>query len=177
MKFSYRVNERMYLEAFNLRFWKLRVKVIFGVLVVIALLEILILSLAILEGLSTGIGLLQTIQGDSQRSSLLLLILIFFVAGFVLLFPRWRVSRIYRRNPARDGIFTASATPEHLEVTLEATGASCFKWSFYKYWKEGKNVIILATHSGQCQVLPKAGLSDAQQNELRGILAAALPKN
>ena len=46
MKFSYRVNERMYLEAFNLRFWKLRVKVIFGVLVVIALLEILILSLS-----------------------------------------------------------------------------------------------------------------------------------
>jgi hypothetical protein len=37
-------------------------------------------------------------------------------------------------------------------------------------------LIVLVLHSGAYFMISKAGLSDPQQNELRGILTAALPK-
>jgi hypothetical protein len=176
MEFNYRINEKMYLEAFSLHFWTPRRKLAFGFFGVIALFEIIQLSIAIEEGNRAGQGFVQAIAGDRATFSLVVLASLVLVSGVALLLPRWRIVRIYKRNPARDGIASVSATLEQLEVKIEGTGSSCFKWSFYKYWMEGRNVIVLALHTGQYQLLPKAGLSDAQQSELRGILSAVLPK-
>jgi hypothetical protein len=63
-----------------------------------------------------------------------------------------------------------------MEIRVGSTGVSRFNWSLYKFWREGKNVFIVELRSGQYQCLPKRGLSEAQREELRGILTAALPK-
>jgi hypothetical protein len=176
MEFSYRLTEKMYLEAFSLHFWRLWRKIAFSFIAVIALLEFFFLSLAIRDGLSSGEGLFSTLESDGVTPHLFLFSLVVILSGVVLLMPRWRIIRIYRKNPERDGIILVTVTSEHLDVAIEGTGNSCFKWSFYKYWREGKNVIVLTLYSGQYQLLPKSGLSEAQQDELRGILTAALPK-
>src|ERR1035437_2865713 len=169
MEFSYRISEKLYLEAFYLHFWRLWRKIAYSVIVLITLLELILLFVAIKDGLSAGEGIVSTLQSDGVNGNFFLFCLLVILLGFVFLLPRWRIVRIYRKNPEREGMVLVKITSEQLDVAIEGTGNSCFKWPFYKYWREGKNVIVLTLYSGQYQLLPKIGLSEAQRDELRGI--------
>jgi hypothetical protein len=67
-------------------------------------------------------------------------------------------------------------TPELISTQNTAGTSSKTGWNIYDYWHEGKGIILLVYHSGAYFLLSLASLSDAQRDELRAILAAAIPK-
>ena len=87
-----------------------------------------------------------------------------------------RLRRLYRKDPRMQGQFTVSITPDFISTENTAGTTSKCAWNVYDYWCEGKDVIVLAFHSGSYFILSLAGLSEPQQGELRGILKAALRK-
>ena len=87
-----------------------------------------------------------------------------------------RLRRLYRKDPRMQGQFTVNITPEFVSTENTAGTTSKCSWNVYDYWCEGKNVIVLAFHSGSYFILSLAGLSEPQQGELRGILTASLKK-
>jgi hypothetical protein len=87
-----------------------------------------------------------------------------------------RLHRLYRKDPRMQGQFTVNITPDAIFTENTAGTTSNCAWNVYDYWCEGKNVIVLTFHSGSYSILSLAGLSEAQQGELRGILSAVLKK-
>ena len=87
-----------------------------------------------------------------------------------------RLRRLYHDDPRMQGQFTVSITPEFVLTENTAGTTSKCSWNVYDYWCEGKNVIVLAFHSGSYFILGLAGLSEPQRSELRGILKTALRK-
>jgi hypothetical protein len=87
-----------------------------------------------------------------------------------------QLRRQYRKDPAMQGQFTINITPESISTHNTAGSSSNTGWNIYDYWREGKGMILIVCQSGVAVPISLAGLSEAQQNELRGILAAALPK-
>jgi len=74
------------------------------------------------------------------------------------------------------GEFTVSVTPQSISIRNTEGTSFTSVWSVYERWREGKNLIVLIFRSGGYSTLNIAGLSEFQRDELRGILAAALPK-
>ena len=87
-----------------------------------------------------------------------------------------RLHRLYQKDPRMQGQFTVNITRDAISTENTAGTTSNSSWNIYDYWCEGKNVIVLTFHSGSYSILSLAGLSEAQQGELRGILRAALPR-
>jgi hypothetical protein len=87
-----------------------------------------------------------------------------------------RLQRVYRKDPSMQGQYTVSVTPESVATQNTAGTSSKTGWNIYNYWREGKDVILLVFHSGSYFLLSVRELPDAQRDELRGILTAALPK-
>jgi hypothetical protein len=87
-----------------------------------------------------------------------------------------RLRRIYRKDPFMQGQFTVSILPESISIQNTAGSSSHTEWNVYERWREGKDVIVLKLQSGAYSAMSVAGLSNAQRDELRGILSAALPK-
>ena len=176
MEFSYKLNKEIYLEAFRLYHWKLWRRLVVACFVMIALLDLVVLAIITREGRSQGQQLFETLSLDPAISCLFLLVVLILVSASSIMLPQWRISRMYRKNPERDAIVTLTVTLEQFGVRLEGKGNSSFNWTLYKYWREGKNVIILALHMGQHQFIPKTDLTPTQLDELRSILSTALPK-
>jgi hypothetical protein len=84
--------------------------------------------------------------------------------------------RRYRKDPSMQGQFTVNITQESISTQNTAGSSSRTGWNIYKHWREEKGLILLVFHSGAYFLLSLAGLSEPQRDELRGILAAALPK-
>ncbi len=84
--------------------------------------------------------------------------------------------RRYRKDPSMQGQFTVDITPESIGTQNTAGTSGRTGWNIYDYWREGKDIILLVFHSGAYLLLSVADLSEAQRDELRGILAATLPK-
>ena len=97
---------------------------------------------------------------------------ILVVGGLVPL----RLHYMYRKDPRMLGQFSVNITRD--SITTETTVGTLAKssWNVYDYWSEEKGVIILMFHSGAYSIVSLAGLSEAQRDELRAILSAALPK-
>jgi hypothetical protein len=87
-----------------------------------------------------------------------------------------QVRRLYRKDPLMRGQFAVSITPASIAIKNTAGTSSQSGWDIYDFWREGRSVIILVMHSSAYFILSLAELSEAQRGELRGILAAALPK-
>lgn len=87
-----------------------------------------------------------------------------------------QMRRTYRKSPAMQGQFTINLTPESISILNTAGTSSTTGWNIYDYWREGKDLILLFFHSGAFFTISLAGLSEAQRDELRGILTASLPK-
>jgi len=84
--------------------------------------------------------------------------------------------RRYKKDPAMQGQFTVTLTPESISIQNTAGISTRSGWDSYFGWYEAKGVMVLFSRPATRFLVSLAGLSDAQQNELRGILTAALPK-
>ena len=174
MEFSYSISLRDAREAFWLNYWNLRTKVAAGIFGVALLADFILLGLGVVEGLRAGDGLLKSLNSDVNSTFLMLLAVLAFFFVWLFVVAPWMALRPLRKNPSLLVCRKASATAESFEVQAEA-GSSRLGWSLYKYWREGKRVIILKTVTGQYQAINKAQLSDVERDELRGILGKALP--
>ena len=96
--------------------------------------------------------------------------------GFVLGRAPTALRRAYRNDPAMQGQFTVNITPESISTQGTAGPPSKSGRNGYASWRERRGVTVLMHHTGAYFILSLAGLSGAQRSELRGILAAALPK-
>ncbi len=87
-----------------------------------------------------------------------------------------RLRHLYRKDPRMQGEFTVNITPDSISTDNTAGTTSKSSWNVYDYWCEGRGVIVLMFYSGAYSILSLAGLSAPQQDELRGVLVAALKK-
>jgi hypothetical protein len=102
-----------------------------------------------------------------------------FICAWIFVLKRFgptTLRRLYRKDPAMQGEFTVSVTPQSISIRNTEGTSFTSVWSVYERWREGKNLIVLIFRSGGYSTLNIAGLSEFQRDELRGILAAALPK-
>jgi hypothetical protein len=176
MEFSYRITNSEVREAVWLHFWNLSRKLLVGALTLITLGDIFLIYSGVKSEVAYGEGVLQALTSDSSIGQLeIFFLLIAVFAVFFVVLP-WRAVRRFRKFPGSDGDLHATVTLEQLEVRVAAAGSSCFTWPLYKFWREGKKVFIVVIRSGQYQLLPKVGLTQDQRDELRSILAAALPQ-
>jgi len=76
------------------------------------------------------------------------------------------------------GEFTVDLKPD--SITIQNSVGTFFRsvWNAYFGWYEARGVIVLLSHVATpiSTLIPLAGLSEAQRDELCGILSAALPK-
>ncbi|MGA3343352.1 MAG: YcxB family protein [Terracidiphilus sp.] len=188
MEFSYRISEADYLRAARLKF---KEAFRLGRIGKIAMIWVVIIA-----GLVCAVGMVQiyshrppsneqeiveTAPAEPLTNRLIEnvvpVIVILGVMAFVL---SGRVPMglrsIYRKDPSMQGQFTVKITPD--SILIENTAGTTFRagWNIYERWSEERSLIVLVLHSGAYFMISKAGLSDPQQNELRGILTAALPK-
>jgi hypothetical protein len=84
--------------------------------------------------------------------------------------------RRFRKDPLMQGQFTVNITPESISIDNAIGTSSQSKWNAYRAWYEAEGVIVLVSRSWAGFLIGLAGLSEAQRDELRGILTAALPK-
>lgn len=102
--------------------------------------------------------------------SLALWILIFRV------FSPYFMRRKFRKAQNLRGEFISVLNSEGL-AEKSSKGSSTFSpWADFAYWRESKTMIIVVSPTDVFHMLPKSGLSDPQQTELRAILTTALPK-
>jgi hypothetical protein len=109
--------------------------------------------------------------GDSWPLDVILVVWVLISA----LSPKFQRRR-YRKDPAMKGQFTVSLTLESISVHNSVGTFSQSGWDSYFTWYEAKGVIVLFSRSATRLLIGLAGLSDAQQNELRGILTSAIPR-
>lgn len=88
----------------------------------------------------------------------------------------YRERRRYRNDPSQHGENVVRLGPEGVSEESSTGSTSSRAWTVCSHWSESKRVIVLKTKSGIFYMFPKVCLSTEQQNELRGILTAALPK-
>lgn len=173
MEFSYSLTLQDAREAFWLHYWNLRTKIVVSVFSLLLLADIAFITLGVASDVSAGKGIFQSLSSDATSTFLILLVVLLFFFGYLVLLMPWIALRPLRKNPALLVVRRASMTSESFDVQAEG-GSSRLNWKLYKYWREGKNVIMLKVITGQYQTMPKRGLSEAQLMELRGILTAAL---
>ncbi len=174
MEFSYSISIRDAREAFWLNYWNLRTKIAAGIFGVALLADLILLAMGVEERLRAGDELLKSLNSDVNGTFLMLLAVLTFFFVWLFVVAPWMALRPLRKNPSLLVCRKASATAESFEVQAEA-GSSRLGWSLYKYWREGKRVIILKTVTGQYQAINKVELSAGECDDLRAILADALP--
>jgi hypothetical protein len=99
--------------------------------------------------------------------------------GFLLMFKvvaPLKIRRLYRSDMSQRGENVVEVGPEGVSAKSSAGWSSSCAWSVCSNWRESKEVFVLITQSGGYFTFSKACLTTEQQNELRGILVAALPK-
>lgn len=112
--------------------------------------------------------------------------LIVNLGPFLLILALWMVmlgksnssrpAHLYHRDPAMQGTYTLDVTPAAISMENTSGTSSKSVWNMYEYWREGNGVVILVMRSTAYFIISLAGLSEAQRNELRSILASLLPK-
>jgi hypothetical protein len=103
-------------------------------------------------------------------------LIILFLLGFWWIYLPYRMRRRYRNDPSQQGEAVVQLSPEGVSEKSSMGSNSSRAWTVCSHWRESKRVIVLMTQSGIFYMFPKSCLSEEQQNELRGILNAALPK-
>ncbi len=97
---------------------------------------------------------------------------ILLVKGLVPL----RLRYLYRKDPRMQAHFVVELTHDSISTYNAAGTSSRSAWNVYDGWSEGEGIVVLMFHSGAYSVMSLAGLSSVQQDEVRGILSAALPR-
>ena len=81
----------------------------------------------------------------------------------------------FRTDPGCQADTTVIITKESVAFR-SATGSSESIWDCYRTWGERNGILVLITRSGIRKILKISGLLEAEQAELRTILASVLPK-
>jgi hypothetical protein len=187
MEFSYRISEAEYKQAFRLRLKAGgRAQTLKTVMFWVFVLVCLMLLWAVVERSSNQQSTTeeQTVTTHAEPPSANNILL--NVGPFVLIAGAWvfilfrlgplQLRRMYRRDPAMQGEFTVTITPESISTRNTCGTFSQTGWNIYEYWREGKGLIVLVMISRAYFALSLANLTDPQREELRGILAQVLPK-
>ncbi len=192
MEFSYKLSEAEYIQASKLGRKASSRSVFKVVLFWVFILICLMLLWAVVQksrqrtsDLDQQAAVKSQANGPESRVSVTHALLV-NIGPFVLLGGIWvfvlfnlgpiRLRRIYRKDPFVQGECTVNLTSESILVRNTAGTSSQTGWNVYKSWREGNGIIVLVFHSGACFGMSLAGLSNPQRDELRSILAAALPK-
>jgi len=188
MEFSYRISEAEYLSAAklknkgNLHLRHIRKSIFFWISIVICFLIFFtffqhsqqqppIAEDAAIQAVAPG----QTINLILTN----LLPIVAVLGAFSFFIFKWmpmQLCRLYKKDPLMQGQFTINISQESIEIQNTAGSFSKTGWNIYDYWREGKNLIMLAFHTGTFFLISTAELSESQRDELRRILTAALPK-
>jgi len=188
MEFTYKVSEAEFLSAWKLRERSFSSRLFRGVFLFVGFWVVVLVGLILLWGVVqyTGASPMQHPSDHPAGISRFLGAMAlnlgpFFVAFGILAFVAIRLGpqssrRSYRNDPQMQGEFTVDLTPDSISIQNSVGTSSRSGWSLYKYWREGKDLLLLGLHSGELFVLSLAGLSEPQRDELRSILGAALPR-
>jgi hypothetical protein len=103
-------------------------------------------------------------------------LVVLFLIGIFWIYLPYTVRRRYRKDPSQHGEMVVQLGSEGVSERSSTGSSSSRAWTVCSYWRESKRVIMLMTHSGIYFTFPKACLSNEQRDELRSILAKALPK-
>ena len=197
MEFSYKLTEAEYLRASKLRLKSVGMgtnvkKVFLWVFILVCLM--LLWGVVTRDAQKTAVDGSAPVPTSSESvtptNSLpktdVPLALLINVGPFLLLIAVWfnlvtlrvptRLRRMYRNDPAAQGLFTVNITPHSFAFKNTAGISSEISWNIYARWIDGGDLILLVNYSQAALTLSLAGLSDTQRAELRGILSAALPK-
>ncbi|MGO9317505.1 MAG: hypothetical protein ACLPXT_04030 [Terracidiphilus sp.] len=177
MEFTTRITEQDYLMAYRLRTKSTSTTICFIIIYAFA-------ALVAMRIISAFVVKYQNPQDLSAAQDFVaisinlmpILILTFFLTLFYYVFIPFNLRKKYRKTVHyREGIVQKLSTEGISETTSVGSFVS-YSWSFCDYWRESRAVFVLILQSGIYFTYPKACLSAEQQNELRVILAAALPK-
>jgi hypothetical protein len=114
---------------------------------------------------------------SASVNNLLPFLLVLCVWIFVLFgFTPMRIRHRYRKDPSMQGQFAATIAPDSFSISNTAGTPSPSGWNAYRGWCEGKDIIVLLSHSGNYMILSLAGLPEPQRLELRRIVSGALPR-
>jgi hypothetical protein len=94
---------------------------------------------------------------------------------FFYLIPQ-ATRRAYRQDTNSHGEFTVTLNPQSIAIRTSLGTSYQSGWNVFKEWLESDGIVILRYPSNTVQILVARALSDAQCEELRGILTAALPR-
>jgi hypothetical protein len=176
MEFDYVATDEEVREAYWLYFWNIPRKLFLSALALVFISDFYLLLDGVRAAQSGGEDIAHALRSDNLEGSAWLLVLIVVVCFLFLVVSPWLAVRRYRKFPGSAEVHHATVTSEELEIRVRTAGLSRFRWEQYKFWREGKRVIIVAVRSGPYQTLPTSGLSEDQCIEFRNILTAALPK-
>ena len=193
MEFSYRITEEDYLFASEIKVKPLTTRRQGWLKGAYQLLVFLFIFLAVALGLFLGE---KDASGAQVDPALPLLGRILFASIFpaaaiswfyfialgtmhsVLTRRRERDARLmhYRSDSSCQGMTTLTITPE---LVLFRCGPDCITqsgWKSYSEWILSERILLLVTHSRSRRIVNIAALSNTEQQELRAILATALPQ-
>jgi|GEM_PF-1956386 len=189
MKFSYRIDAAQYAQAWTLRRkagkqQKLAKAAIFWVFILVCL----VLLWGVIQhnaGSAPSVPVpddADHVTADHPFTSLIQnvfpLCIFLGIWIFILFGSRRQLRKLYYSDPAMQGIFTVEITPEtfHTENTAGASGQT--GWNIYDGWcEDAKNhLIVLIMKSQAYFVVSTVDLSEAERDELRGVLQRALPR-
>jgi hypothetical protein len=188
MEFKYRVSEAEYLNAWKVRREGLagpRVvrRVMFWVFIFVCLMLVWICLMLVWAVVNQKAQVpVEPAPVTSSVPQAILVDVLPFVAilgVWVLMLVRLgpgSLRRMYRKDPAMQGVYSVEITPESISFTNTAGIATRTGWNIYESWREGRNLIVLIYHSSAYFTLVLSGLSETERSELRGILAAAIPR-
>jgi hypothetical protein len=188
MEFSYRITEADCLNAAKLKLkgafhlGRIGKNIMFWVVILVSLMVAIsfVQTYRDQPPISDEVAV-QTVAPAQLFNATIMNVLPFVVFVSIILYVIFRgvpmqLRRQYRKNPAMHGQFTVNMTTESISIHNTAGTSSRTGWNIYDYWREGKGLILLVFHSGAFFSISLADLSEVQKDELRGILAAALPK-
>ena len=192
MEFTFKVSEAEFLRAWKLRNNQQGSRTVRTVMFWVFILVCLVMLWGVVKKSKQTAGgpdqpvVTQPSEVESPNQGTRFNALLVNVGPFFLLLGVWvfmllklrptTVRGLYRKDPLMQGQFTVNVTSDLLSAENTAGTNWKARWNIFASWREGKDVIVLMYFTGAYFVLCIASLSDSQRNELRGILATAIPK-
>jgi len=161
MEFTTITTERDYVAAYRLRFKPL--STVFNAVFFVLFVIILYLSVILF------------IYDPGSQWNYFIAFMLLCLLGFKMYIP-YLIGRIYRSRTSQQGEAVNELTLKGVSKKSSEGSLLYFPWAVCRCWRESRKVIIVIAEYGVCLVYPKACLTIDQQDELRDILAQALPQ-
>jgi len=182
MEFSYKISEADYLAAWKLLERKTsHPRDLRSIAIWVAVNICLLIAWFVVSHRPIPVSELESPSSHASSGPLLTSILV--VIGLVTLFRiLYRVKnrstilrKMYWKNPSMQGEFTVDITADGVRTQNTAGTSSTSRWEVYEFWSEEKDLILLTLRNETFSILNLGALSTRERDELRAIVAAALP--